>query len=234
MIRKLVAECAGTFLLVLGGCGAAVLAGEHIGVLGVALAFGFALSLGICALGSISGGHFNPAVSLGLWAGGRFSVAALIPYILAQVAGALAAAYLLMLIAHGRPDFALEMQAPGVFATNGFDALSPVGLAAYAAFATEVLFTTIFVAIIMCVTRPSASATAAPFVIGLALALIHAVTIPLTNTSVNPARSTGVALLVMGGPFQQLWLFWAAPMLGGLMGGLIGRWFERTAAHGGN
>ena len=224
MIRKLVAECAGTFVLVIGGCGAAIMAGGDIGVLGVSLAFGFALLLGICAFGPISGGHFNPAVSVGLWAGGRFSSAALVPYVLAQVVGALVAAYLLMFLAQGRPDFAIDTQAPGVFATNGFDALSPVGLASYAAFATETVFTAIFVVVIMAATRTGAPASVAPFVIGIALALIHAVTIPLTNTSVNPARSTGVALLVMGGPFKQLWLFWAAPLLGGVVGGLSGRW----------
>lgn len=232
MLKRLSAEFLGTFWLVFGGCGSAVLAANFggdgnplgIGLLGVSLAFGLTVLTGAYALGHISGGHFNPAVSFGLWAGGRFAAKDLPAYIVAQVAGAIAAGILLFLIANARPDFVFDPASPGAFATNGYDALSPGGYAAAAAFVCEVVLTAFFLVVILGATHKRAPAGFAPIAIGLALTLIHLISIPVTNTSVNPARSTGVAVVVGGGSLQQLWLFWLAPILGGLIGGYLYRW----------
>lgn len=233
--KKLAAEFLGTFWLVLGGCGSAVLAAKFggdgnplgIGLLGVALAFGLTVLTGAYAFGHISGGHFNPAVSFGLWAGGRFSGKELLPYIVAQVLGATAAAFILYQIASGAAGFAIDPTAAGAFATNGFDALSPGGYSAAAAFLCEVVLTAFFLIVIMGSTHKNAPAGFAPIAIGLALTLIHLISIPVTNTSVNPARSTGVALMVGNGAVSQLWLFWVAPILGGLIGGIAYKWLGR-------
>ncbi|MBP3985904.1 aquaporin Z [Pseudoxanthomonas helianthi] len=233
--KKLAAEFLGTFWLVLGGCGSAVLAAKFggdgnplgIGLLGVALAFGLTVLTGAYAFGHISGGHFNPAVSFGLWAGGRFSGKELLPYIVAQVLGAIAAAFILYHIASGAAGFAIDPTAAGAFATNGYDALSPGGYSAAAAFLCEVVLTAFFLIVIMGSTHRNAPAGFAPIAIGLALTLIHLISIPVTNTSVNPARSTGVALVVGNGAVSQLWLFWVAPILGGLIGGIAYKWLGR-------
>ncbi|MEQ1514502.1 MAG: aquaporin Z [Lysobacteraceae bacterium] len=232
MLKRLTAEFLGTFWLVLGGCGSAVLAANFggdgnplgIGLLGVSLAFGLTVLTGAYALGHISGGHFNPAVSFGLWAGGRFPAKDLAPYIAAQVIGAIAAGFILFQIANGRPDFAIDPAAAGAFATNGYDALSPGGYGAAAAFLCEVMMTAFFLVVILGATHKNAPAGFAPIAIGLGLTLIHLISIPVTNTSVNPARSTGVALFVGGGAVAQLWLFWLAPILGGLIGGFLYKW----------
>lgn len=234
--KKLAAEFLGTFWLVLGGCGSAVLAAKFggdgnplgIGLLGVALAFGLTVLTGVYALGHISGGHFNPAVSFGLWAGGRFSGKDLLPYVVAQVAGAIAAAFILYQIASGAAGFAIDPSSAGAFATNGYDALSPGGYSAAAAFLCEVVLTAFFLIVIMGVVHKNAPAGFAGLAIGLALTLIHLISIPVTNTSVNPARSTGVALMVGGGAVSQLWLFWVAPILGGLIGGIVYKWLGRN------
>ena len=232
MLKRMTAECLGTFWLVLGGCGSAVLAANFggdgnplgIGLLGVSLAFGLTVLTGAYALGHISGGHFNPAVSIGLWAGGRFSGKDLAPYIVAQVVGAVAAGFILFQIASGRPDFAVDPTAAGAFASNGYGALSPGGYSAAAAFLCEVFMTAFFLVIILGATHARAPAGFAPIAIGLGLTLIHLTSIPVTNTSVNPARSTGVALFAGSGAVGQLWLFWLAPILGGLIGGLLYKW----------
>lgn len=232
MIKRLSAEFIGTLWLVLGGCGSAVLAANFggdgnplgIGLLGVSLAFGLTVLTGAYALGHISGGHFNPAVSFGLWAGGRFSAKDLAPYIIAQTLGAIAAGFLLFQIASGRPDFAIDPTAAGAFASNGFDALSPGGYSVAAAFLCEVIMTAFFLVIILGATHRNAPAGFAPIAIGLGLTLIHLISIPVTNTSVNPARSTGVALFAGSGAIGQLWLFWLAPILGGLIGGFLYKW----------
>ncbi len=232
MLKRLTAEFLGTFWLVLGGCGSAVLAANFggdgnplgIGLLGVSLAFGLTVLTGAYALGHISGGHFNPAVSFGLWAGGRFPAKDLVPYIVAQVIGAIAAGFILFQIASGRPDFAIDPAAAGAFATNGYDALSPGGYSAAAAFLCEVVMTAFFLVVILGATHKNAPAGFAPIAIGLGLTLIHLISIPVTNTSVNPARSTGVALFVGGGAVEQLWMFWLAPILGGLIGGSLYKW----------
>lgn len=232
MLKRLTAEFLGTFWLVLGGCGSAVLAANFggdgnplgIGLLGVSLAFGLTVLTGAYALGHISGGHFNPAVSFGLWAGGRFPAKDLVPYIVAQVIGAIAAGFILFQIASGRPDFAVDPTAAGAFATNGYDALSPGGYSAAAAFLCEVVMTGFFLIVILGATHRNAPAGFAPIAIGLGLTLIHLISIPVTNTSVNPARSTGVALFVGGGAVEQLWVFWLAPILGGLIGGSLYKW----------
>ncbi len=237
MGKKLAAEFLGTFWLVLGGCGSAVLAAHvvgadgyqfGIGYMGVALAFGLTVLTGVYALGHISGGHFNPAVSFGLWAGGRFSGKELLPYVVAQVAGAIAAAFILYQIASGAAGFAIDPSSAGAFATNGYDALSPGGYSAAAAFLCEVVLTAFFLIVIMGATHKNAPAGFAGLAIGLALTLIHLISIPVTNTSVNPARSTGVALMVGNGAVSQLWLFWVAPILGGLIGGIIYKWLGRN------
>lgn len=232
MLKRMTAEFLGTFWLVLGGCGSAVLAANFggdgnplgIGLLGVSLAFGLTVLTGAYALGHISGGHFNPAVSFGLWAGGRFAARDLVPYILAQVIGAVVAGWVLYQIASGRPDFTLDAHAAGAFATNGFDARSPGGYSAAAAFLCEVVMTAFFLVIILGATHRKAPAGFAPIAIGLGLTLIHLISIPVTNTSVNPARSTGVALFAGNGAIAQLWMFWLAPILGALIGGYLYKW----------
>ena len=235
MIKRLAAELLGTFWLVLGGCGSAVIAANFggdgnplgIGLLGVSLAFGLTVLTGAYAFGHISGGHFNPAVSIGLWAGGRFPLKELLPYIVAQVLGAVLAGWILFLIASGSGAFAIDPTAAGAFASNGYGALSPGGYSVAAAFLCEVVLTAMFLVVILGATHPRAPAGFAPIAIGLALTLIHLISIPITNTSVNPARSTGVALFAGSGAMSQLWLFWLAPILGGLIGGVIYGWLGK-------
>ncbi|MEO6277010.1 aquaporin Z [Roseateles sp.] len=224
MKKALAAEFIGTFWLVLGGCGSAVLAAAFpqlgIGLLGVSLAFGLTVLTMACAVGPVSGGHFNPAVSVGLWVGGRFPAARLLPYVVAQVVGAVAAGGVLALIATGKPGF--DLVASG-FAANGYGEHSPGGYSLLAALVTEVVMTALFILIILGATAKRAAGTLAPVAIGLALTLIHLISIPVTNTSVNPARSTGVALFVGGWALEQLWLFWVAPVVGGALGALLYR-----------
>ena len=232
MIKRLGAEFIGTFWLVLGGCGSAVLAANFggdgnplgIGFLGVSLAFGLTVLTGAYALGHVSGGHFNPAVSFGLWAGGRFPAKDLLPYIVAQTVGATFAAWILFQIASGTAGFAIDNNAAGAFATNGFNEFSPGGYGMTAAFLCEVVMTAMFLVVIMGATHKNAPAGFAPIAIGLGLTLIHLISIPVTNTSVNPARSTGVALFAGSGAVSQLWLFWLAPIVGGILGGVIYKW----------
>jgi aquaporin Z len=223
MNRKLVAEFLGTFWLVLGGCGSAVLAAAFpqvgIGLTGVSLAFGLTVVTGAYALGPISGGHFNPAVSVGLWAGGRFAASQLLPYILAQVIGAIVAAGVLYLIASGRTGFTLEAG----FASNGYGEHSPGRYGLAAALITEVVMTFMFLIVILGATHQRAPIGFAGLAIGLALTLIHLISIPVTNTSVNPARSTGPALFVGGWALSQLWLFWIAPIIGAIAAGAVSR-----------
>lgn len=236
--KKLTAEFLGTFWLVLGGCGSAVLAANFggdgnplgIGFVGVSLAFGLTVLTGAYAFGHISGGHFNPAVSLGLWAGGRFPAKQLLPYILAQVLGGIAAGFILLQIAKGGGGFAIDPTAAGAFASNGYDALSPGGYTVAAAFLCEVVLTAFFLIVIMGSTHRNAPTGFAPIAIGLALTLIHLISIPVTNTSVNPARSTAVAVFAGSGALGQLWLFWVAPILGGLIGGMLYGWLGRDQA----
>lgn len=220
MVAKLAAEFLGTFWLVLGGCGSAVLAAVFadvgIGLLGVSLAFGLTVLSGAYALGPISGGHFNPAVSVGLWAGGRFPAAHLGPYVLAQVVGAIVGAGVLYVIASGKPDFSLA----GGFAANGYAEHSPGGYSMTAGLLTEVVMTFMFLVVILGATHKRAPVGFAGLAIGLGLTLIHLISIPVTNTSVNPARSTGPALIVGGWALQQLWLFWVAPLIGAVAAGL--------------
>lgn len=232
MLKKLGAELIGTFWLVFGGCGSAVLAATFggdisslgIGLLGVSLAFGLALLSGAYALGHISGAHFNPAVSIGLWAGGRFATRYLVPYIIAQVAGAVLGGYVLWQVANGSPGFMPDSIAPGFFASNGFGDFSPGGYSLAAAILVEIVLTAMFVIIILGVTQRNSTVGFAPIAIGLALTLIHLISIPVTNTSVNPARSTGVALFAGAQAMSQLWLFWVAPLVGAIVGGLLYRW----------
>ncbi|MBV8379985.1 MAG: aquaporin Z [Paucibacter sp.] len=220
-MKQLGAEFVGTFWLVLGGCGSAVLAaafpGLGIGLLGVSLAFGLTVLTMAFAIGHISGCHLNPAVSIGLWAGGRFPASKLLPYIVAQVLGAVAAGGVLFLIASGKPGF----DAAAGFASNGFGSHSPGGYSMLAALVCEVVMTAIFLVVILGATDVRAPQGFAPIAIGLCLTLIHLVSIPVTNTSVNPARSTGVALFTGGWAIEQLWLFWVAPIIGGLLGAQI-------------
>lgn len=220
MLNKLSAEFFGTFWLVLGGCGSAVIAaafpGVGIGLLGVSFAFGLTVLTMAYAVGSISGGHFNPAVSLGLAIAGRFDFKDLIPYWIAQIICAIAAATLLYLIASGKADFAA-----GGFASNGYGDLSPGKYGLTAALVAEVVFTAFFLIIILGATSPSVPAGFAPIAIGLGLTLIHLVSIPVTNTSVNPARSTGVAFFAETAALSQLWLFWVAPLIGAALGAII-------------
>ncbi len=212
------AEFFGTFWLVLGGCGSAVLAATFpdvgIGLLGVALAFGLTVLTMAYAVGHISGCHLNPAVSIGLWAGGRFPAKELPFYVVAQVLGAITAGGVLYLIASGAPGFEVSSG----FAANGFGEHSPGGYSMLAALVTEIVMTMMFVLVILGATDGRAPAAMAGLAIGLCLTLIHLVSIPVTNTSVNPARSTGVAVFVGGWAMGQLWLFWLAPILGGLLG----------------
>jgi aquaporin Z len=220
-MRKLAAEFIGTFWLVFGGCGSAVLAAAFpdvgIGLLGVAMAFGLTVLTMAYTVGHISGAHFNPAVTLGLWAGGRFPVGEVLPYWAAQVAGAIVAAAVLLFIAAGAPGFDL---ASNGLAQNGYGDASPGHYSLVAGFVCEVVLTAGFLLVILGATDKRAPAGFAPIAIGLALTLIHLISIPVTNTSVNPARSTGPALFVGGLALQQLWMFWAAPLLGGILGGL--------------
>lgn len=221
-MKAYLAELIGTFWLVLGGCGSAVLAAAFpqlgIGLLGVSLAFGLTVLTMAFAIGHISGCHLNPAVSFGLWAGGRFDGKQLLPYIVAQVVGGALAGGVLYLIASGKPGFAV-----GGFASNGFGEHSPGGYAMGAALLCEVVMTAMFLFIIMGATDKRAPAGFAPIAIGLALTLIHLISIPVTNTSVNPARSTGVALFAEPWALQQLWAFWVAPIVGGVIGGAVYR-----------
>lgn len=223
-MRKYGAELVGTFWLVLGGCGSAVLAAAFpnvgIGLLGVALAFGLTVMTMAFAIGHISGCHLNPAVSVGLWAGGRFPASQVLPYIAAQLIGAAAAAGVLYLIASGQSGFSLS----GGFASNGYGEHSPGGYSLLAALVTEIVMTMMFLLIIMGATDKRAPQGLAPIAIGLGLTLIHLISIPVTNTSVNPARSTGVALFAGDWALAQLWLFWVAPIVGGVLGALIYRW----------
>lgn len=220
MIKKLAAEFFGTFWLVFGGCGAAVLSAAFpelgIGFAGVALAFGLTVLTMAFAVGGISGGHFNPAVSLGLAVGGRFSWAELVPYWIAQVVGGLAGAAVLYAIATGKPGFEV-----GGFASNGFGDLSPGKYSMIACLIAEIVLTAAFLIIILGSTSKVAPAGFAPIAIGLGLTLIHLISIPVTNTSVNPARSTAVAFFAQTGAVNQLWLFWVAPLVGAVVGGLI-------------
>ncbi len=218
--KKLTAEFIGTFWLVLGGCGSAVLAAAFpevgIGLLGVSLAFGLTVMTLVYGLGHISGAHFNPAVSFGLWIGGRFEGKELLPYILAQVLGGIGGAAVLYLIASGKPDFEL-----GGFAANGYGTNSPGGYGLTAALITEVVMTMMFLLIILGATDKRAPAGFAGIAIGLGLTLIHLISIPVTNTSVNPARSTSQALFVGDWALGQLWLFWVAPIVGAIIAGVI-------------
>lgn len=225
MSKKLAAEFIGTFWLVLGGCGSAVLAAGvadvGIGWAGVSLAFGLTVLTMAFAIGHISGCHLNPAVSFGLWMGGRFRTAELLPYIAAQVTGGIAGAGVLYLIASGQAGF--DAAASG-FASNGFGEHSPGGYGLTAAAITEVVMTFMFLIIILGATDKRAPAGLAPVAIGLGLTLIHLISIPVTNTSVNPARSTGVALFQGDWALSQLWLFWLAPIAGALLAGAVYRW----------
>jgi aquaporin Z len=222
-MKKYGAEFFGTFWLVLGGCGSAVLAAAFpnvgIGLLGVSLAFGLTVMTMAFAIGHISGCHLNPAVSFGLWAGGRFPAKELLPYIVAQVLGAVVAAGVLYLIASGKADFDVSAG----FASNGYGAHSPGGYSLFAALLTEVVMTMMFLLVILGATDKRAPQGFAPIAIGLCLTLIHLISIPVTNTSVNPARSTGVALFVGDWAVMQLWLFWLAPIIGGMLGAAIYR-----------
>jgi aquaporin Z len=226
------AEFFGTFWLVLGGCGSAVLAAAFpnvgIGLLGVALAFGLTVLTMAYALGHISGCHLNPAISIGLWAGGRFPAGQLLPYIGAQVFGGLAAGGVLFLIASGKPGFNV---AAG-FAANGYGAHSPGGYSLVAALVTEIVMTMMFLFIILGATDKRAPQGFAPIAIGLGLTLIHLISIPVTNTSVNPARSTAVALFVGGWALAQLWLFWVAPIVGGVLGAIVYRFIQQPEKPG--
>lgn len=223
MLRKLIAEFIGTFWLVLGGCGSAVLAATFpevgIGLTGVSLAFGLTVLTAAYALGPISGGHFNPAVTLGLWAGGRFPAKLIGPYMLIQVAGAIAAAAVLYAIASGKPGF----DAAAGFAANGYGEHSPGNYALGSAIICEVVMTFMFVLVILGATHARAPVGFAGLAIGLALTLVHLISIPVTNTSVNPARSTGPALFAGAWAISQLWLFWLAPLLGGTLAGALYR-----------
>jgi aquaporin Z len=223
MIKKLSAEFFGTFWLVFGGCGSAVLAAAFpdlgIGFAGVSLAFGLTVLTMAYAVGGISGGHFNPAVSVGLMMGGRFAAKDLLPYIIAQVLGAIAASFTLYIIASGKADFSTA----GGFASNGFGARSPGGYTMMACLVAEVVLTFFFLLIILGATDKRAPAGFAPIAIGLALTLIHLVSIPVTNTSVNPARSTGPALFAGAEAISQLWLFWVAPLVGAALAGIVYR-----------
>ncbi len=232
MIKKLSAEFIGTLWLVLGGCGSAVLAakfadtGLGIGFVGVSLAFGLTVLTMAYAVGHISGGHFNPAVSFGLWAGKRFPAAELVPYIVAQVLGAIAGAAILYVIATGQTGFTIDSSQAGAFATNGFANLSPGGYSLLACLVIEVVLTFFFLVIILGSTHKLAPAGFAPIAIGLGLTLIHLISIPVTNTSVNPARSTGVALFAGAPQISQLWLFWLAPIVGAVLAGFFYSWMS--------
>jgi aquaporin Z len=229
-MKKYIAEFIGTFWLVFAGCGSAIFAAAFpdvgIGLAGVSLAFGLTVLTMAFAIGHISGCHLNPAVSIGLWIGGRFNAKDLVPYIIAQVAGGIAAGGALYLIASGKEGFSLS----GGFASNGFGANSPDKYSMLACLITEVLTTAFFLVIILGATAKRAPQGFAPIAIGLALTLIHLVTIPITNCSVNPARSTGVAVFVGDWAVSQLWLFWAAPIVGAIIGALVHRSIDDNKA----
>jgi len=232
MSRRVVAEFFGTLWLVLGGCGAAVLAAGFpslgIGFLGVAFAFGLTVLTMAYAVGHISGGHFNPAVTVGLWSAGRCPARYVIPYIVAQVIGAIIAALILWWIASGKTGWVM-----GSFAANGYGDLSPGKYSLGSCFVTEIVMTFFFLFVIIGSTSKGAAAGFAGIPIGLALTLIHLVSIPVTNTSVNPARSTGPALFAGGEHIGQLWLFWVAPIIGAVIAGLLARWmYEHEAIVG--
>ena len=224
--KKMGAEFIGTFWLVLGGCGSAVLAAAFpdvgIGLLGVSFAFGLTVLTMAFAIGHISGCHLNPAVSFGLWSGGRFPTTELAPYIIAQVAGGLAGAAVLYVIATGQAGFDVTAG----FASNGYGEHSPGGYSLIAALVTEIVMTFMFLMIILGATDKRAPQGFAPIAIGLGLTLIHLISIPVTNTSVNPARSTGVAIFQGSWAVSQLWLFWLAPIVGAILAGVVYRWFE--------
>jgi aquaporin Z len=224
--KKLGAEFIGTFWLVLGGCGSAVLAASFpdvgIGLLGVSLAFGLTVLTMAFAIGHISGCHLNPAVSIGLWSGGRFSATELGPYIAAQVVGGIAGAGILYVIASGQTGF----DATAGFASNGYGEHSPGGYSMTSALVTEIVMTFMFLIIILGATDKRAPQGFAPIAIGLGLTLIHLISIPVTNTSVNPARSTAVAIFQGDWAITQLWLFWLAPIVGAILAGLVYKWFE--------
>ncbi|MDX2370414.1 MAG: aquaporin Z [Colwellia sp.] len=224
--KKLGAEFIGTFWLVLGGCGSAVLAAAFpdvgIGLLGVSLAFGLTVLTMAFAIGHISGCHLNPAVSVGLWSSGRFPTSELGPYIVAQVAGGFVGAAILYVIATGQAGFDVTAG----FASNGYGEHSPGGYSLTAALVTEIVMTFMFLIIILGATDKRAPQGFAPIAIGLGLTLIHLISIPITNTSVNPARSTGVAVFQGDWAISQLWLFWLAPIVGAIMAGVVYRWFE--------
>ncbi|MFV8346556.1 MULTISPECIES: aquaporin Z [Flavobacterium] len=224
-MKKLFAEFFGTYWLVFGGCGSALFAAGipdlGIGFAGVSLAFGLTVLTMAYAVGHISGGHFNPAVSFGLWAGGRFSAKELVPYIIAQCVGAIAAAGTLYTIASGKAGFMIDNTKAGAFASNGFGTLSPDGYSMQAAFIAEFVLTLFFVLVILGATDKFANGKFAGIAIGFALTLIHLISIPITNTSVNPARSLSQALFVGGEPLSQVWLFWLAPILGAIVAGFI-------------
>jgi len=230
--KKLAAEFLGTMWLVLGGCGSAIFAANFggdgnplgIGFVGVALAFGLTVLTGAYAFGHISGGHFNPAVSIGLMVGRRFPAAELPGYIIAQVLGGIFGAFIIYLIASGQSGFAIDASSAGAFATNGFGEFSPGGYSMMSALIAEIVLTAIFLIIIMGSTHHQAPVGFAPIAIGLGLTLIHLISIPITNTSFNPARSTAVALFVGGESISQLWLFWVAPIIGAVIGGGIYAW----------
>ena len=239
LVKRCAAEFLGTLWLVLGGCGSAVFAAKFLvgdtdtqlglGFLGVSLAFGLTVLTMAYAIGHISGCHLNPAVSFGLWAGGRFPSGELLPYIAAQVVGAIVGAGVIYLIATGQPDFIIDNSSGNPLATNGFGAHSPGGYGLFAALITEVVMTFFFLMIILGATDFRAPAGLAPIAIGMGLTLIHLISIPITNTSVNPARSTGPALFVGGPLLAQLWLFWVAPILGALLAGWVySTFFEAT------
>jgi aquaporin Z len=225
LTKRAAAEFLGTFWLVFGGCGAALMSADYpglgIGFLGVALAFGLTVLTGVFALGHISGGHFNPAVTVGLWAGGRFKAADIPMYVISQLAGAVAAASVLYVIASGKPGFVT-----GGFASNGYGDLSPGNYSAEACFVSETVCTFFFLVVILGATSSRAPVGFAGIPIGLTLTIIHLVSIPVTNTSVNPARSTGPALLAGGDYIHQLWMFWAAPIAGALLAGAVARLLE--------
>lgn len=233
-MKNLIAEFFGTFWLVFCGCGSALFAAGYpelgIGFAGVSLAFGLTVVTMAYAVGHISGGHFNPAVSLGLWAGGRFDSKDLAPYIIAQCAGAILAAGFLYLILSGKAGFAIDNTKAGAFASNGYGAFSPDGYSMVSAFITEFILTMFFLLIILGTTDKFANTKFAGLAIGLALVLIHLVSIPVTNTSVNPARSLSQALFAGGTPLLQVWLFWVAPIAGAVAGGFIYKSFLETKA----
>jgi aquaporin Z len=230
LTKKLVAEFIGTFWLVLGGCGSAVLAAAFpelgIGFVGVALAFGLTVLTMAYAIGHISGCHLNPAVSIGLWTGGRFSSSELIPYIIAQVLGGIAGAFILYIIASGHAGF----DASAGFASNGYGEHSPNGYSLISALVCEIVMTFMFLMIILGSTDKRAPAGFAPIAIGLGLTLIHLISIPVTNTSVNPARSTAVAIFQGDWAINQLWLFWLAPIIGAVIAGIVYKFFQTKEA----